>query len=116
MANSIDWYYQRPGCKTCGKMDSLLEELSVSVKTAVNAKKVKMGPAEAQDLLKGVKQVVATKGKAVVDFDLSAKSAKADELLPYLIGPTGNLRAPTIRLGKTLFVGFDRDKLQGLLA
>lgn len=28
-------------------------------------------------------------------------------LLSHLLGPTGNLRAPTIRVGSTLYVGFD---------
>ena len=26
---------------------------------------------------------------------------------PHLLGPTGNLRAPTARVGKTLVVGFN---------
>lgn len=30
-----------------------------------------------------------------------------DTLLSHILGPTGNLRAPTIRRGKTLLVGFD---------
>ena len=32
-----------------------------------------------------------------------------DELLAMMLGPTGNLRAPTIRHGATLLVGFDED-------
>lgn len=31
----------------------------------------------------------------------------ADTLKKLLVGPTGNLRAPTLRLGKTLVVGFN---------
>lgn len=31
---------------------------------------------------------------------------KDDEAMKKLLGPTGNLRAPTLRLGKTLVVGF----------
>ena len=30
-------------------------------------------------------------------------------LLAHLLGPTGNLRAPTIMKGKTLLVGFSQD-------
>ena len=33
-------------------------------------------------------------------------------LLEHLLGPTGNLRAPTIRKGKTLLVGFNADAYQ----
>jgi len=30
-------------------------------------------------------------------------------LLAHMLGPTGNLRAPAIRVGKTLLVGFNED-------
>lgn len=30
-----------------------------------------------------------------------------EEILKLILGPTGNLRAPTIRVGKTLIVGFN---------
>ena len=44
------------------------------------------------------------------------KDAPDDEtLVGYLLGPSGNLRAPTIRKGKTLFVGFSEDAYKGLL-
>ena len=38
-----------------------------------------------------------------------------DTLLAYLLGPTGNLRAPTLRRGKTLFVGFSEDAYKQFL-
>lgn len=33
----------------------------------------------------------------------------ADELADHVLGPTGNLRAPTVRKGKTFLVGFSPD-------
>ncbi len=56
-------------------------------------------------LLKQVEQVHAAKGKKVVHFDL--KNADLNEVLAAILGPTGNLRAPTFRKGKTLVVGFN---------
>jgi hypothetical protein len=35
-----------------------------------------------------------------------------DELLGLLLGRSGKLRAPTIRTGKTLLVGYNRDLLE----
>jgi hypothetical protein len=32
-----------------------------------------------------------------------------DELLAVILGPTGNLKAPTLRLGQTLLVGFSEE-------
>lgn len=38
------------------------------------------------------------------------KSPPSDaDLLAVILGPTGNLRAPTLRVGKTLVVGFSED-------
>jgi hypothetical protein len=39
------------------------------------------------------------------------KKVPPDEeaLRKLLVGPSGNLRAPTLRLGKTLVVGFNRE-------
>jgi hypothetical protein len=47
------------------------------------------------------------KGRHVVHVDLRAARPGTAELRALLLGPTGNLRAPTIRKGRTLIVGFD---------
>jgi hypothetical protein len=38
-----------------------------------------------------------------------------DTLAGYLLGPTGNLRAPTIQQGKSLYVGFNEEAYQALV-
>jgi arsenate reductase-like glutaredoxin family protein len=44
------------------------------------------------------------------------KDAPTDqELLAVMLGPTGNLRAPTVRRGRTLLVGFHEDAYRELL-
>lgn len=60
-------------------------------------------------LLEGLTQLVAAKGKRVEVFDLSRDRPADAELLARLLGPTGNLRAPTARVGHTLVVGFNPD-------
>ena len=45
------------------------------------------------------------KGKKVARFDV--KSAVTEEAVQAMLGPTGNLRAPTIRVGRTLLVGYN---------
>ncbi len=61
-----------------------------------------------------VDEIYAAKGKHVVHYDL--KKGKPDEqtLRAALLGPTGNLRAPTLRTGRTLVVGFDQATYQKL--
>lgn len=116
MPRTIEWYYHRNGCDSCGKMDALLGELGVPVKETVDAKKIKIGPEDVFDTMTAVQRVVAMRGKKVVEFDMPLAASKNEELLEHIIGRSGNLRAPTIRVGKTLFVGFDREKLIELLA
>jgi arsenate reductase-like glutaredoxin family protein len=60
-------------------------------------------------LVKQVKELYVAKGKKVVHFDLKKDKPGDDELAKVLLGPTGNLRAPAIRKGKTLVVGFDEE-------
>lgn len=47
------------------------------------------------------------KGKKVVTFDMKRERPDDETLLAHLLGPTGNLRAPTLRRGATLLVGFN---------
>lgn len=35
-----------------------------------------------------------------------------DVLLEHMLGSTGNLRAPTVKRGKTLLVGFNADEYE----
>ena len=40
-------------------------------------------------------------------LNLAKDKPSRDTLLGVLLGPSGNLRAPTVRKGKKLLVGFD---------
>ena len=52
-------------------------------------------------------KIHAAKGKKVVTFDLKKEKPDKAVILQHIMGPTGNLRAPTLRRGKTLMVGFN---------
>jgi len=60
-------------------------------------------------LAKEVSKVVVAKGKKTLSFDMKKSPPGRQELLAAMLGPTGNLRAPTLRKGKTLVVGFNED-------
>lgn len=63
-------------------------------------------------LVKAASKVIVAKGKKVQTFPGGTASK---EVVDALLGPTGNLRAPTIRAGKTLLVGFDEDSFEKAL-
>jgi arsenate reductase-like glutaredoxin family protein len=66
-------------------------------------------------LLAGMTRLIAAKGKSVVEFDLKKGRPDDATLLAHLLGPTGNLRAPTAKVGKTLVVGFNPEAYEKVL-
>jgi len=79
----------------------------VQVATQVDAKKATIRGDAALGALKDVDELYVMKGTKVVHVDLKGKKPGKAELLALVLGPTGNLRAPTLRRGRTLLVGFD---------
>ena len=57
----------------------------------------------------------AGRGKKVVAFDMKKAPPDDQTLLAHLLGPTGNLKAPTLRLGDTLLVGFSEEAYRQVL-
>ena len=57
--------------------------------------------------------VIVAKGKKVSTFKPKGKPTK--EVIDAMLGPTGNLRAPVVRAGKTLLVGFNEDEYRQVL-
>jgi hypothetical protein len=70
---------------------------------------------DALALLDGIDTLVAARGKSIATFDLKNDRPADDVLLAHLLGPSGNLRAPTARIGRTLVVGFSEDTYQRVL-
>lgn len=75
----------------------------------MNARKEAIGRDDALALLKGMKEMYVAKGKKVVHVKLKTNRPDDDELVKLMLGPTGNLRAPTLRQRKTLVVGFNSE-------
>jgi hypothetical protein len=81
----------------------------------VDATKEKKGREEALQLAKAADRVVVARGKKVVTFDMKKDPPDDDTLASYLLGPTGNLKAPTLRRGPTLLVGFGEEAYKQVL-
>lgn len=73
----------------------------------VNAKKTPFAPAAALALTKSIDRLIAIRGRKHVEFDLRRARPDDATLLKALLGPSGKLRAPVVRRGRTLLVGFD---------
>lgn len=73
----------------------------------------KLGRDDAQALAKAASKLIVAKGKKVSEF--KAGATVSDEAIDAMLGPTGNLRAPTVRVGKTLVVGFNEESYGSVL-
>ena len=81
----------------------------------VDARKVRYDADDALALLDRIERLVAARGKKIEVFDLKKDRPANAELLARMMGPTGNLRAPTARVGRTLVVGFNADAYKQVL-
>jgi arsenate reductase-like glutaredoxin family protein len=80
-----------------------------------DATKERRGRDEALALARSADRVVVARGKKVVTFDMKKDPPDDDTLAAHLLGPTGNLRAPTLRRGRTLLVGFSDEAYRQVL-
>ena len=99
----------------CKKAQGFLERTHQEVGERSDASKEKRGRAEALALAKSMAKVVVGRGKKVVTFDMRGAPPDDDTLAAHLLGPTGNLRAPTLRVGDTLLVGFGEEAYRQVL-
>jgi arsenate reductase-like glutaredoxin family protein len=93
---------------SCSRSQEFLARNKISVKEEVDAK-AKLGRADALRLAAAATKIHVAKGKKVTSFDMRKDPPGKDALLKAMLGPTGNLRAPVVRKGKTLLVGFNAD-------
>ncbi len=87
----------------------MLDKKRARVEQERNSRKQPLSDKEARALIAAVGKVVVARGKKFEE--LPAAKAK----IASLKGPTGNYRAPMLRKGKTLLVGFNADALNDLL-
>jgi arsenate reductase-like glutaredoxin family protein len=87
----------------------VLDAKRVEVREERSSRKEPLSDKEVRELLSRVGRVIVSKGKK--STVLPAGKAKPADLR----GPTGNYRAPMIRKGKTLLVGFNAEALEDFL-
>ncbi len=62
-------------------------------------------------LLSGITELYVAKGRKTLHIDLKQERPGDAELLGLLLGRSGKLRAPALRAGSRLVVGFNPDIL-----
>lgn len=80
------------------------KQLEVSERVSASRK---LGRDDAVAILEQSKRLLVAKGKKTAEFTVG--KTPSPEAVDAMLGPTGNLRAPLIRVGTTVLVGFHED-------
>ena len=83
-----------------------MEARDIEIKETVPASR-KLQAADSKEMLSSASKLIALKGKKIAEF--KGGDDATDEAIAAMLGPTGNMRAPTIKKGKTLIVGFNEE-------
>lgn len=81
----------------------------------MDARKTRLDAKKALELASEAAEIYVVKGKRVAHIDMRKDPPDDKTLASLLLGPTGNLRSPTLRKGRTLIVGFDETTYQKVL-
>ena len=65
--------------------------------------------------MEGITDLYVAKGKKTIHFDMAQARPPDDEILGLIMGRSGKLRAPALRKGSALVVGFNPDILSEAL-
>lgn len=94
---------------SCTRSGALIASTRTTVRETVDAKKKRYAAKDLPALFQGARRIVVCKGSKVTELDPARLETAA------LLGPTGNLRAPTARVGKDWYVGFGEATWKALL-
>jgi arsenate reductase-like glutaredoxin family protein len=87
----------------------VLEQTRTEVTEERSSRKQPLSDSEVRTLLRSVDEVIVARGRKAVR--MPAKDARLDDLR----GRSGSFRAPIVRRGRSLLVGFHADSLSALL-
>lgn len=77
------------------------------MKTVVDARKERFDADAAWEMIKSADTVTTAKGKKVQIWNPTTDDK--DKILKQVMGPSGNLRAPTLRMENRFIIGFNDD-------
>ena len=83
----------------------MLNRNSIACETVADARKASLAEEEAWQVLAAAREIIVAKGKKRLVFDPSRDSRET--ILKETLGRSGTLRAPTLRIGDRLLVGYN---------
>ncbi len=86
----------------------------IAIDSSSDARKERIDADAAWEMLKSATRILTAKGKKVQEWNPQADTK--DAILKAAMGPSGNLRAPTLRIGETFYIGFNADMYENELS
>ena len=83
----------------------MLNRNSIACETVAEARKASLAEEEAWQVLSAAREIIVAKGKKRLGFDPRRDSRET--ILKETLGRSGTLRAPTLRIGDRLLVGYN---------
>ena len=83
----------------------MLNRNSIACETVTDARKASLDEEEAWQVLSAAREIIVAKGKKRLVFDPRRDSRET--ILKETLGRSGTLRAPTLRIGDRLLVGYN---------
>ena len=115
MPAKVDWYYHRKNCQTCTKSQDFMTSNSVAVSETIDARKIRFEPKEAVAFVRQADEAWIARGKTVHKIAFKKEGIADADLRKLIIGPSGFLRAPIIRRGTKIFIGFEPEQFAAFL-
>ena len=72
----------------------------------MDARKQKIGLDDLEELFAGASKLIVARGKNRQEFALKDGLPDEELLVKHVLGRSGNLKAPSVRFGKTWLVGW----------
>lgn len=94
---------------SCKRSDAFLEDRGITVRETVDARKERFAQKDLKQLFAGARSITTARGKKSQRLDMAKSPPSAAELAKLVLGPSGNLRAPTAQVGKDWIVGFGEE-------
>lgn len=92
----------------------MFDAKNISITETVEARKQKIAGDDAWAILGKAKELLVGRGKKCITFDPAVDDK--EEILKVCLGRTGNLRAPTLKMGSRVVVGFNDDMYEQFVA
>ena len=100
---------------TCARTQGFLAKKKMAPVETVDARKARLSLKDALAMLAEADELISARGKKVERIDLRRTMLSKVEVERLMLGPTGNLRAPTCRVGRKVIVGFDEATYKTLI-